>query len=892
MKILGFNNSQTLFSFNSYFCAYLTMKHDHKSNENMSFWRVVVTIVILLTFHNINSYSQVTDSLPSDKIINRQSKSDTFSLKISKELTAPVKYKAEDSLVINIDEKTMILYGKESQLNYTDVELKAPLITFEQQTGIMSAFLTKDSAGRVISMPEFSQNGFVSKSDTIRFNMRTGRGITKGTYTQQGEMYIYGEKIKKVSDDILFAFKTRFTTCNLDTPHFAFVSREAKFVNKKMAYTGPVHPEIEGVPLPVYLPFGIYPLNMGRHSGLLSPSFTANEQMGLALEGLGYYKIINDHWDVIARTTIYSYGGWTAAAYPRYYKRYKYRGDLAIEYQRFKINFKGDPDYVANKTISLRWTHNADMKSRPGVNFMANVSAASSKFNEQIPNNPVKNFTNQLQSTISYSKSWKDKPFNLGLRVRHSQNTLLRRIDLYFPDVTFSVNTLYPFRRKDPVGAMKWYENLGIALNTAGNSNSYFYDTAGRVFNQISDNLQWGATHNVPITLSLPSLGPLQITPSVSYQERWYQRKIFRSWNDVSKKVDTSYNYGFFTARQMGFGLTAATRIFGMYTFGQSSRVSALRHEIRPSVSINYTPDMNRNSHYSYRLDTAGRVTRASVYDGTIPGAFGEGKFGGINFVIDNNISMKVKDKSDSASLKKISLIDGLSLSGRYNFLADSFKLSPLVLSARSNLFNKVSVTASGTLNPYQTDSLGQNIDKLIWNKKFFTLGRLVNADISLQSSFRGGEDKGITTPNPENLLPVDPNGYLLDEYQQEAAYIRNNPGEFADFTIPWNVDVAYSLRYSKSVYTGNRKDFSQNVNINGSLNLTPKWKIGVNAYYDITNSEIGTMSMYLSRDMHCWQMSINISPVGKYRFFTITINPKSPILRDLKVNRTRYFYE
>ncbi|MBS1763254.1 MAG: hypothetical protein JSR00_10295, partial [Bacteroidetes bacterium] len=87
-------------------------------------------------------------------------------------------------------------------------------------------------------------------------------------------------------------------------------------------------------------------------------------------------------------------------------------------------------------------------------------------------------------------------------------------------------------------------------------------------------------------------------------------------------------------------------------------------------------------------------------------------------------------------------------------------------------------------------------------------------------------------------------------------------------------------------------KDFSQNVNINGSLNLTPKWKIGVNAYYDITNSEIGTMSMYLSRDMHCWQMSINISPVGKYRFFTITINPKSPILRDLKVNRTRYFYE
>jgi hypothetical protein len=84
----------------------------------------------------------------------------------------------------------------------------------------------------------------------------------------------------------------------------------------------------------------------------------------------------------------------------------------------------------------------------------------------------------------------------------------------------------------------------------------------------------------------------------------------------------------------------------------------------------------------------------------------------------------------------------------------------------------------------------------------------------------------------------------------------------------------------------------SQNVNWNGTLNLTPKWQLGMNAYYNITTKELGSLSMYLSREMHCWQMAINISPVGKYRFFNISISPKSGLLRDLKVNRTRYFYD
>ncbi len=92
--------------------------------------------------------------------------------------------------------------------------------------------------------------------------------------------------------------------------HFAFRTNKMKMVGKKLAVTGPVHPEFEGVPVPIYLPFGIFPISQGRHSGFLPPQFTQSPQFGLGLQGLGYYRVLNDNFDVTARGDIYTFGGW------------------------------------------------------------------------------------------------------------------------------------------------------------------------------------------------------------------------------------------------------------------------------------------------------------------------------------------------------------------------------------------------------------------------------------------------------------------------------------------------------------------------------------------------------------------------------------------------------
>ena len=816
---------------------------------------------------------------------------DTFSFKMSKDsLDAPVVYHADDSMVLQVPEKKMILYGKVSTVKYADNDLSAPEIVYDQKTNLVKAYLKKDSTGKVISFVSFNQGDFKSVMDSITFNMSTQKGITKGTYTQQGEMYVYGERIKKINPDVFYALNSRFTTCNLDTPHFAFVSKKIKFINQKMAFSGPVHPEFEGVPVPIILPFGIYPLQQGRHSGILSPNFTTNSSYGIGLENFGYYKVFSDYWDVEARASVFSYGGYNATLRPRYYKRYKYQGNFSLNYLRNKAL-----DTKATNNYNFTWSHSLDNKSRPGVSFRANVNAGSSQYNSFLPNSPITNFSNRLSSTIIYGKVWQDKPYNMTINANHEQNSITGLYNVNLPDVTFNVNTQYPFRRKENVGELKWYENIGIGLNSAVRNRTSFYDSMN-VLKQALDNLQYGAEHQVPITLSLPPLGVLQVAPSVSYSERWFQRKSLQRWNDNTRKIDTTNFNGLYTARNMSFGVGVTTRIFGIFGFKKSSKVQAIRHEIRPSISANYSPDLSKNTLRMVQVDSPGTRRAYSIYDNNLLyGPFGSGTFGGLSFSLDNNISMKVRNKKDTAegATKKINLIDGLRLGTSYNFVADSFRLSNISLSARSSLFDKINITADATFDPYQTNDQGQRIDKFTFAKNPFSLGNLVSGGIQVQSSFQGGKGKSKNSPLPDYNQQARASGIQLDEYQQEAAYIQQNPGEFADFSIPWDISVGYSLSLSRFRQPGTpifKSNLTQNTNINASVNLTPKWKIGAQGSYDISAGQIGVISSYLSRDMHCWQMSLNVSPVGRYRFFSISINPKSAILRDLKVNRTRSF--
>src|SRR6185437_1414937 len=320
-----------------------------------------------------------------------------------------------------------------------------------------------------------------------------------------------------VTPDVYYGWRGVFTTCDLDTPHFAFRTNKMKMINKKFAITGPIHPEFEGVPLPIYLPFGFFPLTQGRHSGLLPPTFSASDQAGLGLEGLGYYKVLSDNFDVTVRTNLYSYGGWNVNILPEYKVRYHYAGNMSFSLQNTRLLADAGKDaYTTQRTFNFNWTHQMDQKARPGTSFGANVNVASSKYNQYLLNNPTANYQNQLSSSITYSKTW-DGKYNLTLSANHNQNNESRLVNVSLPNLTFTAPTIYPFTSTTFIGTPKWYQKLGVGLSTTITGAASFYDSLFSL-QRIVDTFQWGAQNSIPISLALPIKGPIQVSPGISLQ--------------------------------------------------------------------------------------------------------------------------------------------------------------------------------------------------------------------------------------------------------------------------------------------------------------------------------------------------------------------------------------
>lgn len=848
---------------------------------------------------NLSKKSEIIKSLDTnrlkiDTIGNKKDSTKSVQiLRVSKDsIDAPVNYNATDSGVMIMATKEFFLYG-DAKTDYGTAQLEAANIVYDQQTQNIRAYGAKDTTGSPLSNPKFLEGDIVSVNDSIYFNMKSGKGLTKNTNFQQGEIFVNANTMKKVSKDVAFAYKARFTTCNLDDPHFAFRTNKMKIITDKIGVSGPTFPEFEGVPFPIGIPFGIFPLATGRHSGLMAPAFSTSEDFGLGFEGLGYYKVLSDNFDATVRTNIYSYGGWNLNLNSKYIMRYKYMGNFNLSLQNTRIlnrNAAINQEYTGGRTFMINWTHSMDQRARPGTSFSANVNFGSTKYNKLLLNNPFQNYQNQISSSISYTKTW-DNKYNLSVNLNHNQNNNLGLVNMSLPNINFNAITIYPFQSKDQIGAGKWYEKLGIGYNGSFQNQLSFYDSALN-FNKLLDTMQWGAQHSIPISLSLPSLGPITITPGISFDEKWFGQQSIKTWNNKTKQVDTSISRGFYRAPNMSFSLGTASRIFGTYKFKKTSSIQAIRHEVRPSISMSYTPDLAASYHYTTQIDSTGRNYRFSKYDGGIGGGYSEGTFGGMGFGVDNLLEMKMKDKKDTTegAFKKVKLIEGFGFNSSYNFLADSFALGNFNIYMRTTLFENLNITSNLTMDPYQTDKQGFRVNKLDFDPTRLKFGNITSGGLSFSTSFKSKSTDGKETKQKD--IPIDP-FMTPDEQQRQLQYAKSNPAEFTDFNIPWTLTLSYSFqfsRYMKPDYSGFQINTYSSLNFNGDFSITPKWKLGGTGYIDVAKRSIQQLSMFITREMHCWQLAINVTPIGLYKSFSISVNPKSGILRDLKINRSRTF--
>ena len=813
-------------------------------------------------------------------------------------LTSIVHYKAADSIAIDINKRKAQLYNK-GVIEYDGMELTANDIRVDFNKQTLSAQPVSDTNGKPTGRPFFKQGDDEYMADTIVFNYNTHKGLISGVITQQGDGFLHGSRVKKVSDSVMYLNGGQYTTCNYNHPHFAINFTRSKLITGDKIFTGPAYVTIEDIPTPLVLPFAFFPMSHDRSSGILMPSYGWMNNRGYYLKDGGYYFAINDNIDLSLIGEIYTNLSWAAEAKSNYYVRYKYKGNFDIRYGITKEGIPGDSaTFQKFSDFKIEWKHEQDAKANPHSRFSANVNLQSRNYNKNTTNRNDY-FNSTTTSSISYTAQL-GSSLNFAASLRESYNAQTGLMNIKLPSLSLSSSTFYPLRRKEVNGAYRWYENISLSYSLSADNNITAQDSD--LFKLTTLNrMQYGLQHTVPLSLSIKVLKYFNWTNSVSYNERWH-------WSTIRKHFDTANNSvvidtvrGFRANREVSFTSSLSTRIYGMFNF-KYGPLKAIRHVINPSVSFNYHPDFGNpalNWWQSY-TDNTGYVHRYSIFEQSLFGGPPDGQSGRINFSVGNNLEIKVADKKDTVTgTRKVTLLENLNLNMSYDLARDSLRWSDLVVSGRTTLFKKLVINYSGSFSPYYIDDEGRKHDQFIWKieqkngqRKIFQKNNSTwstQISYSINNTTFGSEGKS-KKDKPAGELIVAP--VMQSPYNYNPALLL---GTYADFSMPWNVSFNYTLSYVSTYVAAQynfKNDIIQTLSVSANADITKNWRVAVSTGYDFVNKGLSYTSIDIYRDLHCWEMRFNWVPFGYYKSWNFQINIKASSLKDVKYQKQRAYQD
>ena len=824
------------------------------------------------------------------------SRADSLSLLEKSSLTRPAFSGAKDSIRQDFSNgQRKMYYWGEVEVSYENIKLKADYMEYDMATGTVYARGTYDSLSREWKgQPEMTQGKQTFSMEEIRYNFNTRKARITNMITREDDGILHGKNIKMMPDRSINITKGKYTVCDLEHPHYYLKLSSAKVVTKPSQKTvfGPAHLVVEDVDLPIGIPFGFIPKRPDRATGLLMPSFGEENARGFYLRDAGMYFVLGDYFDMSLTGDYYTLGSWAANLNSRYMVKYKFNGNLAINYSVDQTGEKGSTDFFQSKNFGVRWSHSQDSKAHPGTSFSASVNFSSPSNSRYNSHSVSEALQNQISSSISYSKNWNGK-FNLSVNALHSQNSRDSSYSFTLPNITFSVSTFYPFKIKNRVGKERIYEKFALGYNTSLQNKINFKASE---FGEpgFLDKFQNGMTHNFSIKLpDFTLLKYLNVAPSVSYGMNWFFRKseayFDRETNSVKMEMGKQFGH-FGTTHNYSGSVSMSTRLYGMYDFGKFHKVQAVRHVISPSVSMSFSPEKGkafngwRTLNY---VDTLGvqKSYDYNIYQGQINAAPGKGKSATMSLSIGNNLEAKVRDMKDTTGTgtKKVKILDQLNLTTGYNFLADSLKMNNVGVSMSTSVFGKLGINGNMNFDPYAIDNRYNILETGVPL-------RLTNVSGSLSYSLSG---KGTVKGNDGSKSGGGDSGNAADYYRRiyyhpiTGEYI---PGGWLYYTnpnVPWSVNFNYNFSMNRTYEFINdqlrKKDnYTQTLGVQGNIQLTPKMSVQAQSGWDFTAMKMTTTQFSFRYDLHCFNISVSWVPSGMYQSYSFLISANAAALADL----------
>ncbi len=834
------------------------------------------------------------------------------------DIEAEVEYTSSDSLVFSLDGGMVELYGG-AHITYQDIILEADYIRYEMDLNMVIANGLPDSAGVLAGNPVFTDANNSFKSKKLRYNFKTQKGFIEEVITEQEGGFLHSEQTKKQTNGHIHLKDGKYTTCDAEHPHFYIAITKGISMPGDKIVSGPAYVVFADIPLPLGIPFGFFPNSKTKSSGILIPKNGEEQRRGFYLREGGYYFAMNEYMDLRLTGDIYTNGTWGIRLGSNYKVNYRFSGNLNVKYFKNITGFRNiDGLYSISKDYSVGWSHSQDTKANPTRSFRASVNLSSSSYDKNHTRNINSVMTSTKQSSISYTKSWPNSPFNLSASLNHSQNSNTNGVNLTMPKVSLNMARINPFKRKSATGPSKWYEDIQLSYTSILENRINTVDTL-LFTSEVWNDMKNGYKHSIPLSFSLkpfrktPMLQSFSITPSMNYNGMLYSKQMYKyisGHNEIvgddgnvirydpiiTDSVINKFSYAHSLFPSISSGV--APKIYGMYQFSGKGRLDAIRHVMTPSASFSFVPDMKsiqadyfRAVYDEVNMDTAEVY---SIYEGQIYGTpTSNGASGSLSFSLRNNVEAKMRSKVDTIDeMENVKLLDNLNFSTSLNiFHTDTLTPAwrPISINGSTRILNnKLNISFRGVMDPFGYDSIRSRTRETYFSQTGKPV-RLSSASASAGFSLKSKQESGNDNParsdmdqesqlNNQDLAKPDP----MASYDQN---LEDYYGDYVDFDIPWSVRLDYNFSYTKP------KDVSrvvQTLRASGDFSLSPNWKIGFNSGYDLDRKQFTTTNLSIYRDLHCWEMRISVVPFGNYKSYNFQINAKSSILSDLKYKKQK----
>ncbi len=734
-----------------------------------------------------------------------------------------VYYQAEEIQYQIPANRIFLLSG--GQARYQNLTLEADSMEYDGQAELLYASGFSDSSRNTTKRILKDGKDEVAY-DRLAYDFNTRKGKMKSSRTHLTEGYYRGADVSRVSNEVVYVRNGWFTTCDAEHPHYYFSSSHMKLIAKNRMIAKPVVLRIADVPL-VAIPFYIFPLKPGRHSGILNLRIGnfGNDQRGI--HNIGYYFALSDYYDLTTAMDVDETGGDVTLLFRsqiNYNWRYRFNGRLGGSYSRDRsiaLDAAGNfLDSSGNflKSRSDRWDFNFSHSQSlsPTAQLSGSGSFVSDKNYYPDRSNDFNTSLNRvLNPQVNFSKNlgWG----GLSLVVQKTFNLDTDERTSVFPSLSLT-KPAKPFFSPGKDQSRQWYHSI---YYTYGASGSNYYNRS-----QTSDTTTLDRkrlTLNQNLSLSSPQkIGFLTLSPNFNYTENWFH--IYRTNASESQEV-ASGNY----RRGSGsVGVSSNTKLYGTFLFHLGS-LAGLRHVLTPSVSYSWIPKSTRHQKEAAFVGIGSQSRTAQV----------------VNFSLSQLFQAKFQGEKGE---KKLDLFTA-TMAASYDFEKDSRRWSDLVTAIRSTAIPNFGFDFSTRHGLY--DSLGNGL------KQPQLLSFSVTSSFSWNRSFSFG---------PALLSPsgAAPSSGLGNEER-----------------VPLNFSISHTMTQRKQpqpVVT------TQQINLSASVGLTKTWNLSYSQSYDLISRASSYQEVVLTKDLHCWQGYFSWRPSGFRPGYYFTISVKS--LPELKISK------